>query len=101
MSFGLIVPFLILFDVTAFVCSFAVVTDPLGIEAAAYAVPVPSATTRARYATALRRRCVTSMVHLSSGRPRPRRPPLFWMDGAEDRWVGSVLVAAAQPLGLP
>ena len=48
MSFFLIVPFLILFDVTALVCSLAAVTEPFGIAAAAYAVLVPSATTRAR-----------------------------------------------------
>ena len=35
MSFGLIVPSLILFEVTAFLCSLAAVTDPSGIEAAA------------------------------------------------------------------
>ncbi len=35
MSFGLIVPFLILVEVTALVCSLAAVTEPLGIAAAA------------------------------------------------------------------
>jgi hypothetical protein len=48
MSELLTAPFLILADVTASLASLLLVTDPSAIWPAAYAVPVDSATARAR-----------------------------------------------------